>query len=165
MPRHSPTYQAPNQIRLFSASGLVRSAIALAVIVWGSAAAVTQSAAQDTEVAFVAAVTGRVVALSGGTPVLLDTLDPVKDRTRLDLQPNSELLICHYGTQRLYSLKGPSRASVSAGSIITIGAGKPLDLSNVPCTAPVVSNHSGGLVARGIGANEDTGLRRNFFGK
>jgi hypothetical protein len=162
MPGHSSTH--PNQIRLFAASGMVRSALALALIGWGSAAAVAQSAAQDTEVAFVAAVTGRVVALSGGTPVLLETLDPVKNRTRLDLQPDSELHICHYGTQRLLTLTGPSRVSVSADGV-EVATGKALNPSRVPCAQPVVSNHSGGLVARGIGANEDTGLRRNFFGK
>jgi hypothetical protein len=164
MPHHSPTHQARNQIRSIATSGLVRSAIALAAICCGAAAAVAQSAAQDTDVAFVAAVTGRVVVLSRGTPVLLDTLDPVKDRTRIDLQPSSELHICHYATQRLYSLKGPSRASVSAGSV-TIESGKPLDVSKVPCAAPAVSNHQGGLVARGIVATEEVSLRRNFLGK
>jgi hypothetical protein len=164
MQRESPKYTAYNQIRSTTAAKLVRTAIVLAAMSWGATAGISQSAAQETEVAYVASVSGRVVALSRGTPVMLHELDPVSDRTRLDLQAHSELHICHYGTQRLLTLRGPSRASVSADGI-TVETGKTLDLSKGPCAAPVVSNHQGGLVARGIAAHEEAGLRRNFFGK
>src|SRR5262245_37756199 len=40
-------------------------------------------------VAYVEDVSGRVVAFSAGKPVLLDALDVVSDRTRLDLQPTA----------------------------------------------------------------------------
>jgi hypothetical protein len=164
MPCHSPTHHARSHIGSITASRLVRSAIVLTAIGWGAAAALAEPAAQGTEVAFVAAVTGRVVAFSRGNPGLVDTLDTVKDRTRLDLQPNSELQICHLATQRLYILQGPSRASVSTGGV-TIEAGKPLDTSKVPCAEPVVSKHQGGLLTRGVVAIEETSLRRNFIGK
>jgi hypothetical protein len=109
-------------------------------------------------------VNGRVVAFSGGTPGLVDTFDTVKDRTRLDLQPNSELQICHFATRRLYSLQGPSRAFISAGAV-TIEAGKPLDPSKVPCAAPVVSKNQGGLLTRGVVATDEPSRRRNFTGR
>jgi hypothetical protein len=142
----------------------VRSAIVLTAIGWAGAAAAAEPAAQSPEVAFVAAVNGRVVAFSGGTPGLVDTFDTVKDRTRLDLQPNSELQICHFATQRLYSLKGPARALISAGAV-TIETGKPLDPSKVSCAAPVVSKNQGGLVTRGVAATDEPSSRRNFIGK
>jgi hypothetical protein len=68
-------------------------------------------AAQEgrTDVAFVEAVSGRVVAFAAGKPVLLDALDVVSDRTRLDLQANSELRLCHYQTRRFVTVKGPAR--------------------------------------------------------
>jgi hypothetical protein len=47
---------------------------------------------------------------------------------------------------------------------ITVETSKALDLSKVPCAAPAVSNHQSGLVARSIAANEEAGLRWNFFG-
>src|SRR5262245_14097430 len=60
-----------------------------------------------TDVAYVEDVNGRVVASVQGKPTLLEALDVIGDRTRLDLQPDSELRICHYRTQRLVTLKGP----------------------------------------------------------
>jgi hypothetical protein len=161
---HSPAYHARRHIGTLTTSGLVKSAIVLVAMGWGSAAAVAEPAAQHTEVAFVAAVTGSVVAFARGAPVLVDTLDTVRDRTRLDLQPNSELQICHFATRRLYNIKGPSVASVSAGGV-TIEAGKPVDPSKIPCAAPVVSKRHGGLVARGPTAIEEASLGRNSLGK
>ena len=82
-------------------------------IVLGLAAGVVHSAAQGADAAHVEAVTGRVVASSQNKPTLLDALDVLGDRTQLDLQANSELLICHYQTRKLLKLRGPLRASVS----------------------------------------------------
>jgi hypothetical protein len=55
-----------------------------------------QEASRD--VAFVEAVTGRVVAFGSGAPALLEPLDVITDRTRVDLLASSELRICHYLT-------------------------------------------------------------------
>ena len=134
----------------------------LGSLIWAVGGSASQAAAQDS-VGYVTALTGRVVALSSGTPILLNALDQLTDRTRLDLQANSELQICHHRTQRLYSLTGPSRASVSAGSI-TVEAGKPADVSKDACVAPVISNRQGGLLARDIAADGEP-LRRNFLGR
>src|SRR5215475_12449636 len=58
-------------------------------------------AAQDAnEVAIVENVSGHVVAFVAGKPALLEALDVVSDGTRLDLQANSELRICHYQTRQ-----------------------------------------------------------------
>src|SRR5688572_876200 len=69
-------------------------------------AGIAHSAAQGTadDVAHVEAVTGRVVASSQNKPTLLDALDVLGDRTRLDLQANSELHICHHQTRKLLRL-------------------------------------------------------------
>jgi hypothetical protein len=133
------------------ATGLVRSALALSVMGWAGAATISDTAAQaaPAEVGYVAALNGRVVMLSGGTPVLLDPLDVIHDRTRLDLQAGSELRICHYRTEQLLLLKGPLRASVTADGARAEN-GRPLDLSAIPCASPRLSKHQGGLVARGV---------------
>ena len=68
---------------------------------------------------------------------------------RLNLQAGSELRMCHSQTQRLLTLMGPLRASVSPNGITTDN-GKPLDLSATRCTTPTASKHQGGLVARGV---------------
>jgi hypothetical protein len=62
-------------------------------------------------VAYVASVSGRVVASVRGTPSLLDTGDVINDRTRLDVLANSELQVCHYGLQRFVTLSGPTRVT------------------------------------------------------
>ncbi|HEY1362084.1 MAG TPA: hypothetical protein VGF60_07545 [Xanthobacteraceae bacterium] len=142
---------------------MARTVALVAAIGSCAAAAISQGSAQEAEVGYVASVSGRVVALARGAPVLLDTLDPVPDRTRLDVLSNSELVICHYETQRLLTLRGPLRASVSADGV-TVESGQAPGPSKVPCAAPVVSNHQGGLVARGI-AVEDPGSRRSMFRK
>ena len=105
--------------------------------------------AQDAaEVAYVEDVSGRVVAFANGKPTLLDALDIISDRTRLDLQANSELRLCHYQTLQLLTLKGPLRASISRDGV-TAETGKPV--ASGSCVAPVVSTFQGGLVSRGTG--------------
>jgi hypothetical protein len=82
----------------------------------GAGTGLSPSAAQEstTEVGFVEAVSGRVVALARGTPVLVDVLDVVRDRTRFDLLTNSELRLCHYRMRRFLTMSGPARVTVSA---------------------------------------------------
>jgi hypothetical protein len=101
------------------------------------------------DVAYVEDVSGHAVAFSQGKPALLDALDILSDRTRLDLQANSELRICHYRTHQLLVLKGPLRASVSADGV-AVENGKAVVASAGACAAPVVSTFQGGLVARGL---------------
>ena len=151
----SPEYRRCSE-RTLTAAGMIRAAVVLSTIGLGAAAGISPAAAQDaaTDVAYVEAVSGRVLAFARGTPVLLDTLDIISDRTRLDLQANSELRICHYRTQRILTLVGPSRASISAGGA-TAENGKAVAASAGTCAAPVVSNFQGGLVARGIDPNTD----------
>ena len=110
------------------AAGHDRAAVVLSAMGLGAAAGISPSAAQDaaTDVAYVEAVSGRVRCLRSGDPVLLDALDIISDRTRLDLQANSELRICHYRTQRILTLEGPSRASISAAGV-TAENGKAVD--------------------------------------
>jgi hypothetical protein len=116
----------------------------------GPAYAAAQDAAQGNvaDVAYVEDVSGRVVAFSAGKPTLLDALDVVSDRTRLDLQANSELRICHYQTRQLLTLKGPLRASISLDGIVVDNAKTALAGAG-SCAAPVVSTFQGGIVSRG----------------
>jgi hypothetical protein len=132
-------------------AGLIRAAAVLSAIGSGGAAGISQSAAQDVagDVAYVEGVSGRVVAFSRGRPVLLDALDIIIDRTRIDLQSHSELRICHYGTQQLVILKGPARASVSADGV-TAENGNAINASAGICATPVASKFQGGLVSRGV---------------
>ena len=133
-----------------TASTLVECALAAAVALsLGSSPA--YSAADDADVAYVAEVSGRVVASSQGKPTLLDALDVISDRTRLDLQANSELQICHYRSQQLLSLKGPLRASISRDGV-TVEGSKAATPSAGPCAAPIVSTFQGGIVSRGLKA-------------
>jgi hypothetical protein len=115
------------------------------------AAGPAHSAAQETaaDVAYVEEVNGRVVASSQGKPTLLDALDIISDRMRLDLQANSELRICHYRTHRLLTLKGPLRASVS-GDGVMVENSKAVVASAGSCAAPVASTFQGGLVSRNV---------------
>jgi hypothetical protein len=144
----SPEYCGSNARQ--STMGIVRAAVALTAIVLVGGAGIPRSAAQEaaTDVAYVEAMSGRVIALSRGTPVLLDTLDIISDRTRLDLQANSDLSICHYRTKRLLALKGPTRAMISADGA-TAETGKAIAASAGTCVAPVISSFQGGMVARG----------------
>jgi hypothetical protein len=107
-------------------------------------------AAQDTnEVAIVENVSGHVVAFLAGKPALLETLNVVSNGTRLDLQANSELRICHYQTRQFMTLRGPLRASISREGVSVIN-GKTATDAGGSCAAPVSSTFSGGAVFRGV---------------
>ena len=109
-------------------------------------------AAQDAnEVAMVENVSGHVVAFVAGKPALLEALDVVSDGTRLDLQANSELRICHYQTRQFLTLTGPLRASISREGVAVVN-GKTTTVAGGSCAAPVSSTFSGGIVFRGLTA-------------
>jgi hypothetical protein len=131
------------------AVGILKATLVLSAIGLGVAGGISYSAAQGatTDVAYVEAVSGRVVASTDGKPVLLDVLDVIGDRTRLDLLANSELRICHFRTHKLLTLKGPLRATISASGVTAEG-GKPVDTSAETCVTPVVSTFQGGIVSR-----------------
>jgi tetratricopeptide (TPR) repeat protein len=118
---------------------------------FGLGVGISRSAAQGIamDVAYVEAVSGRVVASSQGKPTLLDVLDTIGDWTQLDLQANSELRICHYRTHKLLTLSGPLRALVSVSGV-TAENGTAIDGQTETCAAPVVSTFQGGLVARAL---------------
>jgi hypothetical protein len=103
-----------------------------------------------TDVAYVEDVSGRVVAFAQGKPVLLNALDTISDRTRLDLQANSELRICHYSTRQFLTLKGPLKVSISRDGVMGEND-KVAAAAGGPCVVPVVSTFQGGLVSRGAG--------------
>jgi hypothetical protein len=125
------------------------AAVLLLVAIDGAAA--RASAQQDTtDVAYVEDVSGRVVAFAQGKPILLNALDIISDRTRLDLQGNSELRICHYPTRQFLTLKGPLKASISRDGVMGEND-KAAATATGPCVAPVVSTFQGGLVSRGAG--------------
>jgi hypothetical protein len=126
-------------------AGTILAAIVVSTFAFGGAAA--QEAA--TEVAYIEAVNGRVVGLSRGKPVLLEALDTLSERTRLDLQIDSEVRICHLRTHRLLTLRGPARALISADGIAAEN-GQTVEASTTTCAGPVVSRHQGGLVSRGV---------------
>jgi hypothetical protein len=126
----------------------VAATLLLSAICMGAGPA---SAQADADVAYVEGVSGRVVALAEGKPTLLDALDVISDRTRLDLQANSELRICHYPTRQLLTLKGPLRASISRDGV-TAENSKTAVASAGTCAAPVVSTFQGGVVSRGTSA-------------
>jgi hypothetical protein len=131
-------------------AAMLTTAVVLSSLGLGTAALISQSRAQDTaaDVAYVEDVKGRVVALSRAAPVLIDALDIISERTRLDLQTDSQLRICHYRSHRVLTLRGPARASISAAGA-TLESGKAVEASPGTRTAPVVSNFQGGTVARG----------------
>jgi Cysteine rich repeat len=91
---------------------------------------------QDTNVAFVEAVSGRVIAFARGKPALLENSDMISDPTQLDLQANSELRFCHFRANRLLTLRGPSRAWVSAEGV-TDERGRAINAAVGTCTPPV----------------------------
>ena len=125
---------------------LLTAALLLSII--GVGLGPTPSTAQETEVAYVEDVSGRVIATTQGKPTLLDALDLIGDRTRLDLQASSEARICHHVTQRLFELKGPLRAAVSREGV-TVESGKAAPAGS--CAAPVVSIFHGGVALRSAG--------------
>jgi hypothetical protein len=131
-------------------SSVVRDAIVLATVL-GASPSLSPSAAQElsTDVGFVEAVSGRVVAMSHGTPVLVGVLDVINDQTRFDLLGNSELNLCHYRIGRFIVLKGPARIIVSKDGI-TVQAGSPVEISHQTCTVVQASkSQQGGIAARG----------------
>lgn len=129
------------------------SAIALAALA-GLAPAAAQgngaAAAAGSEVAYVESVNGRVLAMIAGRPTLLDTLDMIDERTRVDLLANSDLRICHYRRQRIVEVRGPLRISVTSSGV-TVDGGKEVEASSEPCVKPAVSNFQGGFLARTTG--------------
>ena len=123
----------------------------MSLIGLGGASTMSGSWAQDAvaDVAYVEAVTGNVVAATQGKPGLLDVLDVISDRTRLDLTANSDLRLCHYQLRKLVAMKGPLRASVSAAGV-TLENGKAVAPTSESCSVPVVSTLQGGFVSRNI---------------
>jgi hypothetical protein len=101
------------------------------------------------DVAYVEAVSGRAVASSKGTTAGLDVLDPLDDGTRLDLETNAVLRLCHYRTHHLFTLKGPLRASISAVGVV-VEDGTAVGAAAEACAAPVVSTFQGGFALRGL---------------
>jgi hypothetical protein len=126
-----------------------KAALVVSTIALDGVFGVSPSAAQEatTDVGYVVAVSGRVVALVRGTPSLLDTADVISDRARLDLLANSELQVCHYRLQRFLMMSGPASVTISAGGI-TVESGKPVVVSQARCVTPQASNPNG-LVTRG----------------
>ncbi len=139
---------------------IAKTVIVCAAALGGAVApllAVAQGAAAD--VAYVESVNGRAVALVQGKPTLLDVLDIIDDRTRLDILANSELRICHYRKQKLLTLRGPLRVSVSASGV-TAENGQEIDGPGEKCVKPAVSTFQGGFVARTAAiASTKVGLR------
>jgi hypothetical protein len=145
----------PQPKRALRGAGTILAAIVVSTFALGGATGISRSAAQEaaTEAAYVEAVNGRVVAFSRGKPVLLEALDTLNERTRLDLQINSELRICHLRTHRLLILRGPSRALISADGVAA-ESGQAIEASTLTCAEPVVSKHQGGLVSRGVASRQ-----------
>src|SRR3954467_2885391 len=85
---------------------LVAAAILFSAMGAGAGAAQAGTQESAAVVGYVEDGSGRVVAFSQGKPTLLDALDVISDRTRLDLQANSELRLCHYPPSKLGMLKG-----------------------------------------------------------
>ena len=129
-------------------AGLMAAMLLLVAIDGVAAPAFAQQVTAD--VAYVEDVSGRVVAFAQGRPVLLSALDIISDRTRLDLQANSELRICHYPTRQFLTLKGPLKASISRDGVTT-DSDKTAAAVTGACVLPVVSTFQGGLVSRAAG--------------
>jgi hypothetical protein len=129
---------------------MVRPSTASAIVVVSMVYGLAPLGAQESlrEVAFVEAVTGRAVALASGTPTLLEPLDVISDRTRVDLLASSEVRICHYLTRRFLTVKGPARIMVSAAGV-NVEAGKGLGIAGETCNPPLATSTQGGMVARG----------------
>jgi hypothetical protein len=100
-----------------------------------------------TDVAYVESLNGRAVALIQGKPTLLEALDVIDERTRLDILANSELRLCHYRSEKLLTLKGPLRVSVSA-SAVTAENGQEISGLGERCVKPAISTFQGGFLAR-----------------
>ena len=129
-PEHREPGENTSTVMELVAAALLFSAVGAAA---GPAHSATQEIAAD--VGHVEDVSGRVVAFSQGKPTLLDALDVISDRTRLDLQANSELRLCHYPTSKLVTLKGPLRASISRDGV-TVENSKVVVAATGSCVAP-----------------------------
>jgi hypothetical protein len=90
---------------------------------------------QEADVAFVETVRGRVVMFARGKPALLENSDRISDHAQLDLQADSELRFCHFKANRLLTLRGPTRAFVSADGV-TDERGRTIDAAVGTCTPP-----------------------------
>jgi len=130
---------------------VTKAVVLLSAIGLSGVFGLSPSAAQEpaADVAYVASVSGRVVALVRGSPSLLDTADVISDRTRLDVLAKSELEVCHYGLQRFVTLSGPARVTFSSSSV-TVESGRAAVVSKETCAMPQASNFQGGLVTRGV---------------
>ena len=146
MQRQSPEYRGCNKSTIVAST--IR-AIVLSTLILGPGLGVSVAQEAASGVAYVETVRGRVISFAHGTPVLLSSLDVIKDRTRIDLLADSELHVCHHRTQRFVTLKGPSRVTFTAHGVSN-EAGKSVAPSTERCAASTVSKHSGGLVTRGI---------------
>jgi hypothetical protein len=147
--------RSPQPKRSLRGAGTILAAIVVSTFALSGATGISQSAAQETatEVAYIEAVNGRVVAFSRGKSALLEALDAVGERTRLDLQINSEVRICHLRTHRLLTLKGPARALTSVDGVAAEN-GQAIAASTTKCAEPMVSQHQGGLVSRGVASKQ-----------
>jgi hypothetical protein len=127
----------------------MKAALALFALASGAVGGLSSALAQVavTDVAYVESVSGRVVALIQGKPTPLEELDIIDERTRLFIQANSELRLCHYRDQRLVTLKGPLRVSVSVSGV-TAENGQQISGSGERCVKPAVSTFQGGSLAR-----------------
>ncbi len=143
--------QSPGNDRPATAAAIVRAAVVVSGMALGATVGASHSTAQEAtnDVAYVEAVSGRVVSSARASPVLLDALDLIADQSRLDLQANSELTLCHHRSQRLLTLKGPQRASVSTDGV-TAPNGSAVGAQAGPCVPPVISRFQGGIVSRGV---------------
>jgi hypothetical protein len=150
-----PRTRRPQRERGVHGAGAILAAIVVSTFALGGATGISRSAAQEaaTEAAYIEAVSGRVVGFSGGKPVLLEALEMLSERTRLDLQINSEVRICHLRTHRLLTLRGPARALISADGVVAEN-GQAIAASTTTCAEPIVSKHQGGLVSRGVAAKQ-----------
>jgi hypothetical protein len=126
---------------------MIRATVVLAtVFAAGLGAAPSMAQQTSSDVAYVEAVSGRVVAAGRENPVLVKAFEVISEQTRLDLLPNSELRLCHYHMQRFLTVKGPARVTVSADGI-TVEAGAVV--SQETCGFALASKFQGGFVARG----------------
>lgn len=144
-------------------AALVFSAVCVPVCLNAAPSTAQGDAAES---AYVESVDGRAIALVQGKPVLLDALDTISDKTRIDLLAGSELRVCHYQKQRIVMVAGPMRVSVTSAGVMTEG-GKEIAPTAEACVKPVVSNFQGGFVARtAVTASSpswaDVGLKPNI---
>ena len=130
-------------------ASVIRATVVLATVFTAGLGAAPSMAQQTiSDVAYVEAVSGRVVAAGRENPVLVKGLEVISEQTRFDLLPNSELRLCHYHMQRFLTVKGPARVTVSAAGI-TVEAGKAAVVSQDTCGFVLASESNGGFLARG----------------